>query len=476
MGFSDLFQAIYSFFCGPSEPPTQPPQGQTPPRVSRPHQQRPVQERPPRPVQRPPQAPRSAPPHRPYLPSPPETPPTARTHQDVKQQNQQNEHYRSLRARASEEGAKMGECFEESHAAYARRDGALAKELSVKGRAHQREMERLNAQASEWIFTENNKGSMPGEVDLHGLFVKEAITFTERTIEQARRRGDSKIHFIVGKGLHSPNGVAKLKPAIEELMQKQGLIAELDSQNGGVLIVNLDGQPTGQGAIIRSEDITRRLANKNSHDIGKHTLTLVPVPSRTQLAALPGPQARLKQLQPVPVPRPRAAHPPPNIPPLSERDPGPDYDLVRIYHPDSPVSRAVPPETAHSRFQAISAAYAVLSGKRHHAAEAGAADASSEGLRPDYHGLSTAMWRAKQRRRAELDVGLDDRWKDAAMLGAIALSIGAFVWQTYSARRQVMSEAAERHQWSTSRQHSRKPSSRPDDNALLAETTSDTKE
>ena len=43
-----------------------------------------------------------------------------------------------------------------------------------------------------------------------------------------------------------------------------------------------------------------------------------------------------------------------------------DYDLVRIYHPDSPAARAggVPPEVAHARFQAISSAYAILSGKR----------------------------------------------------------------------------------------------------------------
>ena len=42
-------------------------------------------------------------------------------------------------------------------------------------------------------------------------------------------------------------------------------------------------------------------------------------------------------------------------------------------------------------------------------------------LRPDYHSLSTAMWRAKQRRKAELNVGLDDRWKDGLMFGAITL-------------------------------------------------------
>jgi Domain of unknown function (DUF1771) len=45
----------------------------------------------------------------------------------------------------------MARAFEQSHAAYARKDGAGAKELSNEGRAHQ-EMERLNAEASTWIF------------------------------------------------------------------------------------------------------------------------------------------------------------------------------------------------------------------------------------------------------------------------------------------------------------------------------------
>lgn len=40
--------------------------------------------------------------------------------------------------------------------------------------------------------------SEPGEVDLHGLFVKEAMTYSERAINAARRRGDAKINLIVG--------------------------------------------------------------------------------------------------------------------------------------------------------------------------------------------------------------------------------------------------------------------------------------
>ena len=111
------------------------------------------------------------------------------------------------------------------------------------------------------------------------------------------------------------------------------------------------------------------------------------------------------------------------LPPLYS-SPFPDYDLVRIYHPDSPAARAggIPPETAHARFQAISSAYAVLSGKKPATSLDGT---DSEGFgtatRSSYHDLSTAMWRAKQRRRAEMDIGMDDRWKERLMLGAILL-------------------------------------------------------
>lgn len=45
--------------------------------------------------------------------------------------------------------------------------------------------------------------SQPGEVDLHGLYVKEAIRYTDRSIQEAQARGDSKIRFITGTFLQS---------------------------------------------------------------------------------------------------------------------------------------------------------------------------------------------------------------------------------------------------------------------------------
>ncbi|KAH9894986.1 hypothetical protein C8Q73DRAFT_745366 [Cubamyces lactineus] len=196
-----------------------------------------------------PSPPPSSPPSRPWSPGRP----------DPNQVNQHNEHYLDLRARANAAGDQMARSFDEAHKAYDQGDGARAKELSNAGKAAQREMERLNEEAAEWIF----RGRQPGEVDLHGLYVKEAIRYTDQSIQEARARGDSKIRFIVGKGLHSAGGVAKLKPAIEELMQKHGLVAELDEHNAGVLIVNLDGQTSGQGRVLRPDDIARGLERKD---------------------------------------------------------------------------------------------------------------------------------------------------------------------------------------------------------------------
>ncbi|OJA08022.1 hypothetical protein AZE42_08012 [Rhizopogon vesiculosus] len=158
---------------------------------------------------------------------------------DQDQSNQPNEHYTSLRAKAKHEGAEMAKCFQQSHEAYARRERALAKELSEKGKQHERTMEALNAEASAWIFRENNLDSKPGEVDLHGLYVKEAISYSDKAIKEARQRGDSQIRLIVGKGLHS-DGQARIKPAIEKMMGQYNLPTEVDPQNAGVLIVQLD--------------------------------------------------------------------------------------------------------------------------------------------------------------------------------------------------------------------------------------------
>ncbi|KJA19964.1 hypothetical protein HYPSUDRAFT_167771 [Hypholoma sublateritium FD-334 SS-4] len=229
-----LFQTVLNLFCAPKSPdkPQQPAQG--PPQ----HAQQPQWQ--------------PSPPHI----SKPHTKPPGKNYQDANQINQNNEYYVSLRAQANEHGDEMAKAFRESHEAYENGDRALAKELSNKGKDHQRKMEQLNKQASDYIFVENNKDSAPDEIDLHGLYVKEAISRVEQAIQSANLAGETQLNLIVGKGLHSTGGVAKIKPAIADLIQKYNLTAQIDPNNSGVLIVLL--QSSGQRG-IGADEISRRL-------------------------------------------------------------------------------------------------------------------------------------------------------------------------------------------------------------------------
>ncbi|KAK0212950.1 cytoplasmic protein [Desarmillaria ectypa] len=227
-----VVKALFSVFCGgQSQEPSKPPEQHQPVSQPPPHQP-------------------SPPPH---YPSSPHRPPK---YEDDNQKNQQNEYYIDLRARANKEGDEMAKCFSESHEAYSRGDGAAAKELSNQGKKHQQKMEELNKEASDWIFIENNRDSEPGEIDLHGLYVKEAIARTDIALEEAKRRGNSEMRLIVGKGLHSRGGTAKIRPAIEKLMRKHQLVAELDPSNSGVLVVVFNG---ARDRGVGPDEIARRL-------------------------------------------------------------------------------------------------------------------------------------------------------------------------------------------------------------------------
>lgn len=58
-------------------------------------------------------------------------------------------------------------------------------------------------------------------------------------------------------GNHSQSHLAKIAPAIEELMVRQNLTAYLDPNNSGVLIVQLNGQG-GKGSREVVQDLERQ--------------------------------------------------------------------------------------------------------------------------------------------------------------------------------------------------------------------------
>ncbi|MBW0501163.1 hypothetical protein O181_040878 [Austropuccinia psidii MF-1] len=184
-------------------------------------------------------------------------------HQNQNQTNSLNPHYVGLRNKALEENRLMKQKFDESKQAYTSRDGARAKVLSNEGKAHQQRRDDLNRQAAEWIFRENNRHSPSDTIDLHGLYVYESISYMEAFISEASRaRKHSILRVIVGKGNHSQNNQARLKPAIEKLVKQHSLAVSLDEQNSGVLIVELGVSHERRGIDRRIQDIFSK--NRNS--------------------------------------------------------------------------------------------------------------------------------------------------------------------------------------------------------------------
>lgn len=97
-------------------------------------------------------------------------------------------------------------------------------------------MEQYNEQAANYVFRANNAGCAGDEIDLHGLHVEEAKFFTEQRIITAKQRGEDHLHIIVGKGIHSADHVAKLKPAIEDLCRKHQFEYSREHNEGRIYV------------------------------------------------------------------------------------------------------------------------------------------------------------------------------------------------------------------------------------------------
>ncbi|KAH7888651.1 hypothetical protein F5I97DRAFT_730788 [Phlebopus sp. FC_14] len=103
-------------------------------------------------------------------------------------------------------------------------------------------MEALNAATSKWIFEDNNRPGkvQAGSVDLHKLLVSEAIEYAKKAVKDAEIRGEKRVRLIVGQGKHSEGGVPMLRPAVAGALKAQAYNVEVDSQNAGTLIVQLE--------------------------------------------------------------------------------------------------------------------------------------------------------------------------------------------------------------------------------------------
>ena len=90
-------------------------------------------------------------------------------------------------------------------------------------------------------------------LDLHGKTVKEAVGESARWLDRHRTgtglTGVRRLTLITGRGLHSPDGVPRIKPEIEKLLKRRKIRFKEESRNPGRLIVFL-GAPSDVGPVV----------------------------------------------------------------------------------------------------------------------------------------------------------------------------------------------------------------------------------
>lgn len=147
--------------------------------------------------------------------------------------------YKKLRDEADRLYQRRQQLSNQSQQAYKQGDKARAKDLSDQAKQVGSQAEDKNFEAALFVFRENNADSAPDEIDLHGLFVKEAEAILRRRIQEAVQNNQLHLRVIVGKGLHSKGGIAKLKPAVDQMCDDNNLKHFIDPKNAGVLVIEL---------------------------------------------------------------------------------------------------------------------------------------------------------------------------------------------------------------------------------------------
>jgi hypothetical protein len=102
---------------------------------------------------------------------------------------------------------------------------------------------------------------------------------------------------------------------------------------------------------------------------------------------------------------------------------GTDYELARIFHPDSPASRALTSGVRHARFHAVTRAYDILRGKTSHARPGQGFSSDDEyeytaelARRRRQHARRQAYQAGRTATGYASEAGADDAWKDQLII------------------------------------------------------------
>eukprot|EP00049_Salpingoeca_infusionum_P023547 m.12694 g.12694 ORF g.12694 m.12694 type:complete len:739 (-) comp5857_c0_seq1:168-2384(-) len=156
--------------------------------------------------------------------------------------------YMQHRGEAIDLAVQRNKLFQRATDAYLRGDAKLARDLSRQGKELDQQMTSAHKAAAAALFATRNK-MMPKEnmVDLHGLHVKEALSYLEVFMEKMEETSNHECFVITGTGHHSDhkhlgqNNVARLLPTVRQYLTRYGYSFQDASTDGrgGMLRVQL---------------------------------------------------------------------------------------------------------------------------------------------------------------------------------------------------------------------------------------------
>lgn len=141
-------------------------------------------------------------------------------------------HY--YRKEATKWAIKRDQSFRSSQNAYNRGDGLKAKNDSNLGKHYKKLCDEANKSAANAIFIQMNENRPLTEIDLHGLFVNEAIEKLEDRVIYAINNGVHELDVIVGQGHHSEDG-PKIKPSVVMFAENNNIPYIINERNAGCI-------------------------------------------------------------------------------------------------------------------------------------------------------------------------------------------------------------------------------------------------
>ncbi|CAF0953344.1 unnamed protein product [Adineta steineri] len=129
----------------------------------------------------------------------------------------------SLRCEARQLMFEAKAASQQSQYEYHSGSKSQAKVLSTKKNHLYKQMEEKNQQAATLIFEHFNRDRSYNVIDLHGLYVNEALESLEHRLAMCRSENILELTVITGMGNNSPNKIAKIKPQVEKFVRENCL-------------------------------------------------------------------------------------------------------------------------------------------------------------------------------------------------------------------------------------------------------------